>query len=78
MIVTQIKPLAHEVRVIIVGKAKWKSLKLLLIPAKIGNHKHLARMGEVELIGGHHGFSIHFASLGFEENKQNGYGLVQV
>lgn len=66
-LLTQIKPLAHEVKVIIVGKAKWKSLKLLLIPDKIGNHKHLARMREVELIGGHHDFSINFASLSFEE-----------
>lgn len=44
MILRQIKPVTHEVRVIIVGKAKWISLKLLLIPAQIGNHKHLARI----------------------------------
>lgn len=62
-----IKPLAHRVRAIIMGIAKWKPLKLFLTQAKITIHKHLAGVGEVELIGGPHRFSIYFPSLGFED-----------
>lgn len=62
-----LKPLAPGPKAITVGKAKWKSLKCLLISAKVGSQKHLAGIGDVEFTGGPYHFSINFASLGFEE-----------
>lgn len=63
--------MAPGARAIAVGKAKWKSLKGLLISAKVGSQKHLAGMGEEEVIGSPPHFSINFARLGFEEIGQN-------
>lgn len=50
--------MAPGVRAVIVRKAEWQALKLLLMPAKIGNQTHVAETGGGGAIGGPHHFSI--------------------
>lgn len=61
------KPLAPGVRAVMVRKAEWESLKLLLTPARIGNQTHVAEMGGGGAIGGPHHFSIYLPVWALKE-----------